>query len=490
MTIIGAGEFAPFTFLLEAATHLNGNVLSKALSEGFFSLLRPSGHATGGDADFTLDTIDLVFQAFNAVANIETDDDLGYNSFNEKVKVATLAAPLDFVNFFNDLVTHFASDFEANQPTEKSVKARYVHTATGLMAMACALDQPEALQLLIRTFPGTMSQELASDFTGACNASPMKALKESPARLADTRFLAPFFAIHYSSSKCLDVFSAQGWQPLAPLGNYWCSEDDGPGSFKSPLRFMDLVAEDAMLFKPSMLSKVLGLMKEDGGDWPQVYRDQLYPLALDCLNATESMSSGYVGTFLACNVYDIDLPLSLQKATVHGAIELFEHGAHPIPWADMAGNASGKEPLLVSIVRNGDIQRDAEWAELKVLDVLALARRDGAEKFFDLSTFEGGGLDFIKLLVDADMAGVLRHYLDRGLKTNIPIGGGLQSLVDVIDSAEEDNHARVKQMIRAFTARQRAFDSLEGMAKQNASSPAGMPRAINFMKNQSCTGQR
>lgn len=468
MTPIGSGDFFPSTFILKAVLDLNGSVLSKALIDGFFSLSKSSGFVFGGDTDLTFDTIDLVLQAFKTVSNTDDEKDLGNDIFMERVKISTLSASFEFVDFFNSLTENFVSDFKAHPPIRRAVNTRYQTTAAGLMALACALDQPQPLQQLVEAFPAALQQELSADCSGACNASPMQKLKETSDNRADARFFAPFFAIHYSSITCLDVFVSAGWTPFDPLGSYLFSDQASNGirQVKAPLLFLDLMAEDAMLFRPCMLAKVVALLKE-GDDWPKECRDALYKQALSCLNAAESMSSGYAGTFFASGVYDIDLPCSLHQAAMHGAIELFEAGDHPIPWAKTAHHSPGKEPLLMTIVRNGQIQRGAEQAETRVLKMLALARRDGAATFFDLGIFEDGGLDFIKLLVDADMAGVLRHYLDCGLSLTKPIGDGDENLLDLLERADENQHPRVRQLGRAFMARQCAFEALAEIARLN-----------------------
>lgn len=496
-------------YLAQCAIRMDTDTLRSALKEGVFSValdasssvesLSKKPDQNGASSNVrVVKSIASVLRVFENVKNEDVDTDENGNDLRESVSVAKLYASPAFSDFFSDLVKGFLRDklvFDADfkgpglprgfgeftkNLDEKSFEKTFKDTSVGLMALACALDMPKELKDLVTGVPGAMKALGSADYAGSINGENLGAMARKNDEEGLCQFMAPFFAIHYSSPACLDVLLEAGWKAYKPLGA-WTRDEPGidqedsddplkkwnKASGTSGVSIVDVIVKNEASFSPEMMSKILNAMPNEYGEWRGVDRIPLVGNMRDRMEVDADVSYGYLPAMLTTTLMDVDLGLSMEYAADSGSIEVFDRYADQMPWDDVFRNDN--DSVLMRLLSSSHFDENKEHFKELTEKIFDLADSHNETRIFGLHVDEDGKVQPLEKLVELDMPSTLIRFMKNGLRQDSVIEGSDKTLRSILRSQDNED---LEHIVQTFENRQRAMLALaEINAACNSHSP-------------------
>lgn len=448
---------------------------------------------------------------FEGVTAVSTDTDPRFGKLLEPFPMPVLAASEGFKTLMHDIVSDFVSDARdfrsavsdfSRDGTGQSVASALApvygsinRTAATLMAISCALDDPDSVKKLAKALPKALEYELDPQLHAGANFVQFLREVGTGTMVADsypTFFTAPYYAMHYSSNACLDAFVEAGWKPISRLGS-WNHPDLShlgvDGRHPDPLRcwnsdhshgvtLVDLLAKQEFNGLPHTLAHALELFKE-WGDFRRIDREDIFNAAVECMGPGKQAAQ--VPALLASGAFDFDLQNAVRKSMAAGIDVLLHHYRDRLPWDDLINDGS-RESALHDMLAGELIQEyaaetdDLHEFEDIALKFLAMAHEDGyLEAFIKLQPvppYQSGkppeGIDTISPAVEHDFQRLLLKLLESGLDPNDTVEGVDESPLQMMDTLHREEMALIA---RAFLARRRAVKALCTIELESAATP-------------------
>lgn len=472
-TLSHLSRAAIISYLKVCAAGQSTDMLESALKEGLYCANKnsPEGKLA------TFEAVETVFDLLDNVRKQNVSKGHKGESLRVDVNVAVLEVTPSFAGFINKLTSAFIVN--ANQmldepdtglsPCQSTIVNR---TAAGLMALASAIDQPQTLQSLIDAFPQAMRTMIPASFAGECFEREFRNVESFVGTEPDCQYTPPFFAIHYSSELCIDVFVACGWKGFEPIGSWpnpgpdeTCDDkwDDlrkwDPATERTGINLIDMLKNDALHCQPSALRKAFNLFKNKEGQWRVVDHDSLMSEVLDVMDPDLEKYYGYLPALLDTGVFDQkkDRVMALEKAAEHGSTETFDHFQERMPWEGLL--VPGKS-LLQEVLTNRAIDEEINEDHFVclALQIIELAKRDGQKGIFNLIADCQDQVQPLKAIIDLENIPLLFEFLKNGIDPDESIGDTGKCLNTMLEEAGAED---LQHMVRTFVARRDALDALD-----------------------------
>lgn len=504
-----------YEHLAGCARSMDTDMLMSALKEGVFAVPMDVGigrdniadspelyhdkHTTGqavvDSAPQVLKSFASVYSVFEKVDNLSVNEDENGNDLKMSVSVAKLYASDAFSEFFSALVKGFLEDRNSvlangahmeTSSTEKSknreavAKRVFRDTSVGLMALACALDKPAELKALIEGVPGGLHAVGSAQYGGHMNAPGLQGLGNGRTDQENCRYAAPFFAIHYSSAKCLDVVLDAGWKAHEPFARFkredpsLNEETDSDDPLKkwnsqtsaSSLGLVEVINADAAYFTPAMMAKSLNAMPNEFGSWREVDRHALSANMRERMNPDNELSYGYMPAMLTTDLLDWDIAASLETAAECGAIEVFEKYADRMPWDQLLG--SSDRNVLALVLGAEKYEEEPEHFVAVADRIVEMALEEDETRIFDLHVDEQSKVEPLEQIVKLGLAPLLLQFMKNGLRQDTEIEGTDKTLRSILEEAGDEALAHV---VKTYETRQRAMSALSEIENDHAPAP-------------------
>ena len=502
------------TVLEDAAVKFDVEWLDAALKAGLFRVpadlgaeLDPRNRTTGTAKDHwgqmhrpgeaaVLPMIASVFASLKKADTHSISTDPVYGEMNQGVSVGVFPSSPGFADFYRRLVDGFVVDVqglrEARVAKRDSVPGGDSHvfkreqdfvdayvngTAAGLIALGCALQCSQEVGVLAHVCPGSLYEELDPIlFAGAVVGTTLANCANSEAfeRAATCRYVPGFFAIHYSAYDCLDALVAEGWRPLCRIGSFAEDEmpddtdhrqDDrltkwDPATRRGGLTVVDILGNGGCLrFAPSMLAKVLDLIKDSSGRFREIDTHRILSEACDHMHYKGSY--GLLTGFLRGGAMDVDRDRGLRAAAEAGCAEVFDHYRNELPGDVLGDPDAGRSILHESVCLDSVPSPDGlERYEALALKVIDFAVADGLEKEILGVRVMEDDIETLGPAIRNGFRGVVARFVQGGVDLRAPVAGLGWSPADLIHSTDDEE---MIQMVRSVVAREKTNEILNSI---------------------------